>query len=149
MMRSFKAFNHQPQLHIKKKTAMKTILNTYKIPKQNKISRQHILQISIYKVLNVAIFHSKATKKKRSKHGGEVKSWAGPCTFPSRAALFWSTADVWNMICEGLGHPLSVWKLALCSVWRGCFLCSLWTRKKHKNWTPRVNHEAFLQFGGF
>lgn len=30
------------------------------------------------------------------------------------AAVLWSTADVGDLICKGLGHPLSIWELAFC-----------------------------------
>lgn len=38
------------------------------------------------------------------------------------AAILWPSADVWNLICKRLGHPLSVWELAFCRLGRGRLL---------------------------
>lgn len=50
------------------------------------------------------------------------------------AAILWPSADVWNLICKRLGHPLSVWELAFCHLGRGRLLSAFW-RQKHTDWS--------------
>lgn len=50
------------------------------------------------------------------------------------AAILWPSADVWNLICKRLGHPLSVWELAFCRLGRGRLLSAFW-RQKHTDWS--------------
>lgn len=83
---------------------MKMIIHVYKSTNKIKSAERIFCKIS-KKSIYVCISHSDTNKKENNLNLTKE-------VFSLYAAPLWTTADVWDLICKGLGHPLSVWELA-------------------------------------
>lgn len=129
----------RPWFHIFKISAVKTVIQVKNSTKTKKFKmcRKEILQNII---LHVSTLHSDNTNKNESYLKEIWDGWGSP----SHAATFGSTAYVWNLICKGLVHPLSVWELAL-RLWCCRLLRSFWKRRTYKQRLRTFSYCACLE----
>lgn len=115
--------------HIKNKCCWR---QSYKLkialkPKKLKCAESRFCRTSILHVSTLRLDNTNKNETYLKENWDGWGSWA----FPSHAANFGSTAYVWNLICKGLVHPLSVWELAL-RLWCCRLLRSFWKRRTYK-----------------